>query len=59
VDGGDSGGGRRQGALMRRAEARMPKKADGDVDTSKIPLGKGIARAATQEYYDKKAGAVQ
>ena len=59
VDGGDSGGGRRQGALMRRAEARMPKKADGDLDTSKIPLGKGIARVATQEYYDKKAGAVQ
>ena len=23
----------------------------------KIPLGKGIARAATQEYYDRKAGA--
>jgi hypothetical protein len=59
VDGGDSGGGRRQGALMRRAEARMPKKADGDLDTSKIPLGKGIARVATQEYFDKKAGAVQ
>ena len=59
VDGGDNGGAARPGPLMRRAQARMPKKADGDVDTSKIPLGKGIARAATQEWYDKKAGAVQ
>ena len=56
VDGGGDNAPRR-GALMRRAEARMPKKADGEVDTSKIPLGKGIARAATQEYYDRKAGA--
>jgi len=56
VDGGGDAP-RSRGALMRRAEARMPKKADGDVDTSKIPLGKGIARVATQEYYDRKAGA--
>ncbi len=59
VDGGDSGGARRPGALMRRAEAKMPKSPEGGVDTSKIPLGKGISRVATQEYYDKKAGAVQ
>ena len=57
VDGGGDNAPQRRGALMRRAEARMPKKADGDMDTSKIPLGKGIARAATQEYYDRKAGA--
>ena len=49
----------RPGALMRRAQARMPKKDDGAMDSSKIPLGKGIARAATQEYYNKKAEAVQ
>lgn len=56
----DAGGNvARPGALMRRAQARMPKKADGEVDSSKIPLGKGIARAATQEYYNKKAEAVQ
>ena len=56
----DAGGSvARPGALMRRAQARMPKKADGDLDSTKIPLGKGIARVATQEYYNKKAEAVQ
>jgi len=50
----------RGGTLMRRAEARMPKDGDGKTDTSKIPLGKGVHKAATQEYLEKQmAGAVQ
>jgi ribosomal protein L9 len=56
VDG--KGGAAPRGALMRRALARQPKDKDGEVDTTKIPLGKGIARAAAQEYYDKQAAQV-
>ena len=55
---GKGGSAAPRGALMRRAMAKMPKQDDGAVDTSKIPLGKGIARAAAQEYYDKQAAAV-
>lgn len=57
VDGSGSGG-PKPGALVRRAQARMPKDADGKTDTSAIPLGKGVARAATQAYYEKQAAQV-
>ncbi len=56
VDG--RGGSAKPGALMRRAMAKMPKDAEGKTDTSAIALGKGVARAATQAYYDKQAANV-
>lgn len=57
---GNRQGAAKPGALMRRAMAKMPKEEGSDkIDSSKIPLGKGIARAATEEYYNKQAGAVQ
>jgi hypothetical protein len=56
---GQGGSAPKPGALMRRAQARMPKDKAGEIDSSKIPLGKGVARVATQEYYNKKAEAVQ
>jgi hypothetical protein len=59
VDGRPAQSAAPKGALWRRALARMPKDDKGDVDGAKIPLGKGVSKFATQEYYDKKAEAVQ